>query len=373
MGLISANDAVNATVMIAQAMTDYADIWPQNIVNSKTMGDGSGGPFALGEGGTKWLDAAAKIQEAQTRLTALCADLPRDYWTGEDRNKFDTEIRQLEAQLGDSHNYAMAVGITLDVLCPPIAAWPAMCLVIGGIEMAEATAFYAAAASVVGDLGASEAIWAEGEAVTATCSTVLSVGRIVLIALMAAASAAIAISDAADIMAQEHNGDSGILAEFGKATVDSAGEVAMNVAVDRVNHRGEKEEPHEPGKHAKPEGGEELGAKGADGAKGSHGDEGESGSKGSEGSDGKSASNGTPSHAPRHAKPPEWKETYNDRLKDWGKEKGVEKAGDLVTQGPVKGTGLSALINGTAGAIDSDWNKPDAPDASDEDWGAGEE
>ena len=240
MGLITADDGVWAAVVAAQVMVNFADCWsPMTEEISSVMGNGTGGPFALGEGADKWYGAASGLQEAQQSLTELTEGLPRDYWYGEDRDHFDTEIRNLAAELGDSHNYALAVAITLTALTVPIGAWPILCDGIGVIEAANATAFYVAAASVVGDLGPSEALFAEGEAVTATCLAVINTSMAILISLMAAATEAIVVSDALDIEAQTSHGDKGIAAEFGKAVVDSAGEVAVSVALDRISHSGE--------------------------------------------------------------------------------------------------------------------------------------
>ena len=340
MGLVSADDGVWAAVLAAKAMCTYADCFALTAEFPPIMDNGTGGPFALGEGAEKWGSAASKLDEAQQKLSELTEALPRDYWNGDDREKFDTEIKNLVAEIGDAHNYAMAVSITLGVITAPMAAWPIMCDTIGVIEAAEATAFYIAVASVIGNLGASEAIFAEGEAVTATCMTVLNVSMGVVIAIMAAATAAIAIGDVADIAAQEGHGDTGILGEFGKAAVDSSGEVATSVALDYLGHHGkgegEGEGEGEGAGHGEGEG---------EGASGSHG-EGEGTGEG-EGS-GEGEGNDEEEENP-------FVEHYTDKLK--------EQAGSQLS---------TALINGTASTIDPSWNKPDAPKADDEQWGAGE-
>ncbi len=332
MSVIGPDDAVNAAVMVAQAMVDYAVIWePETADISMIMGRGSGGPFALGQGGSKWLDAAGKLQSAQQRLTTGVQALPRGHWDGTDRDHFDTELRQLEAQLGDAHNYATAVGITLTALALPIGLWPVVCAGVGVVELAFATEFYATAAIP----GVGEASFAAGEAATGICATVMNVSMVVLISVMAAATAAVAISDVADIAAQSSNGDKGVLAEFGRAGVDSAGEVALNVAVDRLNNReeGGEEEGGTPGKHeAAPD----------------------------------SKPPADTHSAPRHLKPPEWDRTFKDRRGQWLNEKAAEKTGDLAAPG------LSELINAGIGKADPDWNDPDAPKPEDENWGEGE-
>lgn len=246
---VTADDGVFAAVTAAQVMVNFADCWsPMTEEISTVMGRGAGGPFAMGEGASKWYNAASKIQQAQQSLVELTSALPRDYWNGEDRDAFDAEINNLAAELGDGHNYAMAVAITLTSLTVPIGAWPVACDTIGVILAANATAFYAAAASIVGDLGPSEALFAEGEAATASCLAVINAGMAVLIAAMAAGTEAIVISDIADIDAQRNHGDTGVAGEFGKAVVDSSGEVALTLALGREGkgHHGRHEAPEDP-------------------------------------------------------------------------------------------------------------------------------
>jgi hypothetical protein len=242
MGVVGPDDGLWATVQAAEVMVQFADCWaPATLEISGVMEQGLGGPFTVGEAAAKWYDGAAKLQQAQQTLTESVAAVPRDYWTGADRDRFDTEISNLAAEIGDSHNYANAVAITLTALTVPLAAWPLVCDTIGVVEAANAAAFYAAAASVVGDLGPSEALYAEGEAVTLSCLGVINASAAVITAVMAAGTAAIAISDGADLGAQAGHGNTAALADFGKATIDSSAEVALAAYGAH--------EPRTPGRH----------------------------------------------------------------------------------------------------------------------------
>ena len=241
MALVGADDAVWTSVRLAAEAMNIADCWPTTIPMPEIMMAGTGGPFTVGEAAGKWYDAAAKLQSAQQGLVEYAAAVPRDYWSGGDRDNFDREISALAAEIGDSHNYAEAVAITLIGLTVPLGLWPAMAVTISVIEIAEAVAFYAAAASVVGDFGPAEAIYAEGEAMSLSCSSVLDASVSVMTGVMAAGTAAIAISDAADLGAQAGHGDTGALIDFTKAAIDSSAEVALTVALSR--------EPAEPGRH----------------------------------------------------------------------------------------------------------------------------
>jgi hypothetical protein len=376
--LVTADDAIGVAVMAAQAMCDYAAVFVDTLEMPPVMGNGLGGPVTLVEGGVKWNDAADQLQQAQQTLQALVAGLPHDYWDGDDRAAFDNEMTQLQAQLGDSHNYAMAVGIVLDALAVPIGLWPVMCTAIGLVEAAFASAFYAAAASVVGDFGPSEAIYAAGEAASATCLTVLNASMGILIGVMAAATAAIAISDIADVSEQEKNGDTTALSDFGKAAVSSLPEVGFNLLVDHLNKPKEggegDDEPHVPGKHEAPtnEGGtheDPGGANGGDAAGTHEAPTGEGGRhedpEGGTGSDtddapgshedpsGEPGPDSSPGdgtegthHAPHHSKEPDWDEIYQEHLKEYAQDKAKEKLGDY------DGSGLSSIINGLIGPSD---------------------
>ena len=379
MALVTADDAIGVAVMAAQGMCDYAVCFePGTGDMSIVMGHGAGGPVTLGEAGAKWTEAAGQFQNAQQTLQNLVAGLPHDYWDGDDRTAFDNEMTQLQAQLGDSHNYAMAVGIVLDALAVPIGLWPILCSGIGIAEFTIASAFYAAAASGIGDVfGVSETIFGIGETVTDACVAVMNASMAILIAVMAAATAAIAISDAADVDAQKKNGDTTALSDFGKATVTSLPEVGFNLAVDHFNNKdkdGEGDEPHVPGKHEA--GGDEGGthedpstepggdadgtheAPTGDGGRhedpqggtgddtgntpGTHEDPSDEPGPDSSPGDGTEGSH----HAPRHLKPPDLKDIGKDRGKEYGIDKTREKVGDA------SGTGLSSLINGLIGPSD---------------------
>jgi hypothetical protein len=361
-GLVSADDVIGLAVVAAVAMVEYADVFVETIEMGPVMKQGSGGPVSLVEGGVKWNEAADKFQEAQQALQTYVGGISHDYWDGDDRNAFDTEMTQLQAQLGDSHNYAMTVGIVLDALAVPIGLWPIMCTTIGLVEFAFASAFYVAAASVIGDLGASEAIYAAGEAATTTCFTVLNASMTIMITVMAAATAAIVISDAADVGEQEKNGDTTALSDFGKATVTSLPEVGFNLLVDHLNNKGEggEDEPHEGG---------EGGGEGGGGAPTSEGGQHEDpqGRTATDSGDGPGAHE-DPSDEPGPDTSPEDTSPEDTTPEDTTPGDDTDSGGDTDSDGPqipdyvkekarehlgdAAGGGLSSLINGLIGPSD---------------------
>lgn len=223
------DEATRDMCMAAGVMVAAASVFPPCFEIKEAMPWGVGGPGSLAEGAANWGDGADALQQAQQALESVAGTLSADQWTGEDRDAFDQKIKDFAAQLGDSHNYAMAVGATLAGLSAPMAAYGPMCLTIGGVVLAESIAFEAAVASVVGNLGASEAIYAEGVAVAEVCATVITAWNLTMVAVLTAAGVAIEIADAADISAQRDSGNTTIGDDFKQAQVDGLAEAGKNL------------------------------------------------------------------------------------------------------------------------------------------------
>lgn len=231
MGDASTGDAIFEELgNAASVMCYFGSCFPQADLIGAMIPRGVGGPCGISEASSLWRAGADGLQQLQQTLRTLTESLPAGSWSGDDRDGFDTEIRSLLAELGDSHNTAEAVGIALEVLPPFFALWPSMGLTMGIGIATIAASFYAAAASVVGDLGAAEADYAMGEAFTAGCFSVISVSSELLIGLLALAQGVIVAAVAADVTTQEQHGNSAILGDLGQAEVDGLGEVAANAA-----------------------------------------------------------------------------------------------------------------------------------------------
>lgn len=205
---------------------------------------GKGGPGTLAEGARSWLDAADALHSALTQLDSVCAGLGPDAWNGDDRTAFDATVRQLHDQLDTSGTFARGVGATLAALAVPLSAYGGVCVGIGGVLLSEAVAYWSAVASIVGNLGPSEALLAAGTATAATCLAVLAgvVGGYAV--LMETAAAGLTIGSLADAHQQQREGDTDAVSTYRQAQVDGLGEVAENleafaadVAIDQVTQR----------------------------------------------------------------------------------------------------------------------------------------
>lgn len=146
----------------------------------------------------------------------------RDQWSGDDREAFNKELGELAKQIGDAELFATIVGWSLVAGVVPLGAWPLGCSIVGVLQFANATLFYAAVASIVGNLGPSEVIYAEGLATAVTCNRSLKIGSVVLQGVLAAAAAGIVGGALFDAGQQKSHGDEDAWTDLGRATVEMA-------------------------------------------------------------------------------------------------------------------------------------------------------
>ena len=214
-----------------QLMAAYACCFPPADEIAWRIPKGVGGPGALADASAAWKAGASALQEIQTQLREQTDALGDETWHGKDRDAFDQEISNLLAEIGDSHNTAEAIGITLEVLSPVMAVWPPLCLTAGLAVAAVATAFYIAFFSGIGDVtGASEAAYATGLPVAEAMLTLISAAETVLRVALGVAEGVIATAVFTDLTVQEGHGNSAIFGDLGQAEVDGLGQVTVNLA-----------------------------------------------------------------------------------------------------------------------------------------------
>lgn len=207
-----------------------------NTASAWLMGDGLGAPFAVGQAADKWFEAADHLGQARAELEELAYSLNADQWSGDDRDAFNEEVRQLAQQIGDAQQFASIVGGCLVAGVVPLGAWPLGCSIVGVIQFANASLFYAAVASIVGNLGPSEALYASGLATSITCNRGLSMGRIALQVILSGAAAVMvggAIDNALD---QQDHGDEDAMPDLQRAVVEMAVEQGVkNLAASGID------------------------------------------------------------------------------------------------------------------------------------------
>lgn len=225
----AADSIVDMSVQAAGFMLIPATPFPPTYWLGLGFPQGKGAPGTIAEGAQSWLDAASAFDRAQTQLDTLCTGLSSDQWAGDDRDGFDKTVSDLSAQLGVSADFAKVVGATLAGLAVPLAVYPGVVLGIGGVMFAMGISFELAVASVVGNLGASEAAYAAGCATGSTCLAVLGGTLAGYAALMSLAASVLGIGSLVDVGLQTHHGDESALGNYAQAQVDGFDEVRDNV------------------------------------------------------------------------------------------------------------------------------------------------
>ena len=223
------DEVTDQLVSAAGYMLIPAYIFPSTKAIDTLMPVGKGGPGTLAEGSRAWQDGAAALGRARANLASVTAGLGGDDWTGDDRTLFDTRIEQLGQQLDIASNYSQVVGATLAGLAVPLAAYGGVCLGIGGVLLAEALFVEALTASLVGDLGPSEAAYAAGCVTAATCLAVLTGVVAGYGIIMEAAAIGLTIGTGLEVDDLRDHGDEKAADNFVQAEVDGLGEVATNL------------------------------------------------------------------------------------------------------------------------------------------------
>jgi hypothetical protein len=213
----------------AGVMIAASEMFAPCVEIGRVMPLGVGGPGSLAQAAGEWLAGAQALEQAQHTLTERTGGLSSESWSGADRDAFDANVRDLAAQLGDAHNLATAVGGVLAGLAVPLGAYGPLALSIGIVNLTNALLVEAATASIVGDLGASETLYAEGTAVAATCSVIVTAAVGVIAGLMTEAAEGLGSGELTDVAAQRRNGDTSAMSDFTQAQVKGLAEVGQNV------------------------------------------------------------------------------------------------------------------------------------------------
>lgn len=209
-------------------------VFPPALPLSRMMPRAKGAPGSLLEGARSWIDGGAALQRANQALTSVAAAIGPDVWSGDDRDGFDRKVTELSQQLDIAANYANAVGAGLAGLSAPLLAVGPLCVTMAGFLIADLIAFEAAVASVVGNLGASEAAFAVGCTTAATCLEVMSGTVWGIAAAMSAAAAVLIVGSGIDAHEQGEHGDTSAASNFAQAEVVGLLEFGEGKAVDAL-------------------------------------------------------------------------------------------------------------------------------------------
>lgn len=159
-GAATAFDFADALPVIALSSTMLAmvDIPAAGLCAAAMLG-GLGMPGGLGKAAASWAETGEKLDEAAKNLRELVEAIPEDAWSreGDDRKAFDDKINEFKTQLETGRVFTDVVAAALLIVGGVLVAYDLAMTAIGVLLLFEATVLAATIASVVGNLGASEA------------------------------------------------------------------------------------------------------------------------------------------------------------------------------------------------------------------------
>ncbi|TYK43710.1 hypothetical protein [Actinomadura decatromicini] len=183
----------------------------------------SGKPQNIMKAAYGWDNAADLLQKAATELRELVAALPRQTWSAQDRERYESTVQQYTLQLDYLHDYCMSVSISLTVL-----AWALFGYALFAIGMA--TWLDALALAALDPL-----LTVECEAAAATALQITTIATASLGA--AGAMAGAALTAGANLVAdnQSEHGNQYARAAFDEAFKNGGKTALTNLAQDGVN------------------------------------------------------------------------------------------------------------------------------------------
>jgi hypothetical protein len=153
-------EAADALPVVALTSTLLAmfDIPAAGLCAGAMLG-GLAFPGGIGKAAVSWAETGEKLDEAAKKLQELVESIPEDAWSkeGDDRRAFDQKVGELRTQFETGRVFTDVVGAALLIVGGVIALYDLAMSAIGVLLLFEATALAATIASVVGNLGASEA------------------------------------------------------------------------------------------------------------------------------------------------------------------------------------------------------------------------
>ncbi len=214
-----------ALVAITASACVIPDAWPIAGEAYKMQCD----PGAMYEAGQAWLDSAGKLGEALNAAMTINNSIGGSGWEGKDHDAFAEKVADYIRQMMVARIYAYTVGIA--VIIAAVETFIAL-LVLAAIAVGLtifAAAILATAASVVGFLGAVEALEADASIFAVDCEIALrelGAATNVTDGVLAAGIGAVL---AGDVGVQVAMGNTGALGDLTQATVDGIGTITAGL------------------------------------------------------------------------------------------------------------------------------------------------
>jgi len=214
-----------ALIAVTGAACVIPDAWPIAGTAYTMQSD----PGAMFDAGQAWLDSARALGEAVDAAIAINNSLTATGWEGADQEAFSEKLADYTREIMTAQIFAYSVGIALMIAAFEVFVAILVLAAIAAGLTAFAVAILAAVASVVGNLGASEALELDASLFAAEAEMGLNTLEGAMKVTDLALAGGVAAFLTADVGVQVALGNTGALTDLGKATVDSIGTVAAGL------------------------------------------------------------------------------------------------------------------------------------------------
>lgn len=213
-----------ALIAITGAACVIPDAWFLAGECYKAQGD----PGAIWDSGQAWLDSAGDIGDAIDAAIKINNSIG-GVWEGDDYNAFVEKNADYIRQLMAAQILAYTTGAALMVAAVESFVIILMFAVIGVALAIWAAAILAAIASVVGNLGASEALEADAVLFVVECESIVRTADTATKVTDGVLAGGIGAVLAGDVIFQLATGNTKVLAELAVATVEGVGTIAAGM------------------------------------------------------------------------------------------------------------------------------------------------
>lgn len=213
-----------ALIAITAAACVIPDAWGLAGEAFRSQGD----PGAIWDSGQAWLDSAGEIGDAIEAAVKLNNSIGST-WQGADYDAFAAKTADYIRQLMSAQVLAYTTGVALMIAAVETFAILLVFAAIGVALAIWAAAILAAIASVVGDLGASEALEADALLFVVECETVVESMNGATAVTDGALAAGIGTILAADVGFQLATGNTKVLGELAVASVEGVGTITAGM------------------------------------------------------------------------------------------------------------------------------------------------
>jgi uncharacterized membrane protein len=186
-------------------------------------------PGAQYEAGMAWLQVAQHLGDAVSAAESVNNSVAGTGWEGKDQEAYSAKVADYIRELMIGQIFAYTVGIALIISAISLFIIVAIAAVMATGLLIFMGAILAAIASVVGNLGASEALEADALLYAVECEMSIAELETAMVTLDAALAAGIGAFLAGDVGVQFAMGDHDALADLAQATVDGVGTIAVGL------------------------------------------------------------------------------------------------------------------------------------------------